>query len=75
VKKLVIAIVLMAVATSTAVAQNDGSRKGHWSAYYYSADAPQPPGADQSFDSTAHYWDYYRVDPDHGIDVDRTTPP
>jgi hypothetical protein len=75
VKKLAFAVVLMAVATSTAGAQNDAN--GHRSAYYYSADtyAPEPPGADQRFDPTAHYWDYYRVDQGHGIDVDRTTPP
>jgi len=28
-----------------------------------------------AFDSTAHYWDFYPLEPGHGIDVDRTTPP
>jgi hypothetical protein len=80
VKKLVFAVGFMAVIASTAWAQNDGSSKGpngYWPQYYYSANTydAQPPGTGQAFDPTAHYWDYYRLDPGHGIDVDRTTPP
>ncbi len=74
VKKLVFAVGLMAITTLTAWAQNDGSRNG---SAYYSANtyAAQPPGADQGFDPTAHYWDYYPLHPGRGTDVDRTTPP
>jgi hypothetical protein len=78
VKKLVFAIGSMAVATSIAWAQNDGSPNGRYGFSYYgsayaASEAASP--ADYGFDPTAHYWDYYRLDPGHGIDVDRTTPP
>jgi len=49
----------MAVATSTA---DPGF-------YYFGT----PDAAAQA--ATAHYWDYYRLDQGHGIDVDRTTLP
>lgn len=76
-KKLFFAVGFVAVATSTARAQNDSFWNDHRSASYYSADTytAQPPMPDQGFDPTAHYWDYYRLDPGHGFDVDRTTPP
>ena len=80
-KKLVFAVGSMAVATSTAWAQNDAFTNapyGHEPGYYYygSPHAPQPTSpAYYGVDPTAHYWDYYRLDPGHGIDVERTTPP
>ena len=75
-KKLVFAVGFMAIASSSAGAQNNGNSNGP-PTYYYSAESFEalPPTADQGFDPTAHYWDYYRVDPGHGIDADRTTPP
>ena len=81
-KKLIFAVGSMAVATSIAWAQNDGSPNapdahGPGFSYYggsYAAPQPASP-ADYGFNPTAHYWDYYRLDPGHGIDVDRTTPP
>jgi hypothetical protein len=81
VKKLLFAVGAMAVATSTAWGQNDGfpyAPYDHESGYYYygSPYPPQPASpAYYGVDPTAHYWDYYRLDPGHGIDVDRTTPP
>jgi hypothetical protein len=82
VKKLVFAVgSIIAVATSTAWAQNDGFphapyglKPGYY--YYGSPYTPEPTRlAYYGFDPTAHYWDYYRLDPGHGADVDRTTPP
>jgi hypothetical protein len=77
VKKLVFAVgSFMAVATSTAWAQDDAFSNAPYShepGYYYygSSYAPQPASpAYYGVDPTAHYWDYYRLDP-----VDRTTPP
>jgi hypothetical protein len=72
VKKLFFALGSLAVAVSTAWTQNDPG-------FYYfgtpdAAAQPESP-ANYGFDPTAHYWDYYRFEPGHGIDVDRTTPP
>jgi hypothetical protein len=83
VKESFFAVGFIAVATSIAWAQNEGSSNGPYYGrgpeFYYSGDsyAASPPGdaAHQGFDPTAHYWDYYRFDPDHGRDVDRATPP
>jgi hypothetical protein len=79
VKNLFFALGSMAVFTSTAWAQNDGSPTapyGHDPGFFESPSAARPANpAYYGFDPTAHYWDYYRVDPGHGIDVDRTTPP
>jgi hypothetical protein len=81
-KKLIFAVGFMAVATSTAWAQNDGApnaRYGHEPGFsYYGGPHPAQQLASPAyngFDPTARYWDYYRLDPGHGIDVDRTTPP
>ena len=78
-KKLIFTVGFMAVVTSTAWAQNDGfPNGGHGPGfdYYARAYAAQLAGPDYyGFDPTGHYWDYYRLDPGHGIDVDRTTPP
>jgi hypothetical protein len=82
VKKLFFALGSMAVATSIAWAQGDGSPNAPYSSdpgFYsyespYAAADPTNP-AYRSFDPTAHYWDYYGLEPGHGIDVDRTTPP
>jgi hypothetical protein len=82
VKKLFFALGSMAVATSTAWAQSDGSPNAPYSrdSGFYSSESPYVAAdptypAYRGFDPTAHYWDYYRLDPGHGIDVDRTTPP
>jgi hypothetical protein len=82
VKKLVLAVGCMAVATSTAWALNGGSPNvayGQGPGFYYDGGpyaAPQPASlAYYGFDPTAHYWDYYRLDLGHGIDVDQTTRP
>ncbi len=78
-KNLLLALVATAFASLGAWAQNDGSNgaSGRMPDYYYSADSyeAQPPGSDQRFDPIAHYWDYYRLDPGDGRDVDQTTPP
>jgi hypothetical protein len=74
VKKLLFALGSVALATSSAWAQNDGSPNPPYFGSPYAAAQPASP-ADYGFDPTAHYWDYYRLDPGHGIDVDRTTPP
>jgi hypothetical protein len=79
VKNLMFALGLMAVFASTAWAQNDGSLTAPHSydpGFFGNPSTTRPTGsASYRFDPTAHYWDYYRVDPGHGIDVDRTTPP
>jgi len=80
-KELVFAVGSIAIATSTAWAQNEGfpnAPYGHEPGYYYYASPYTPPPASPAYygvDPTAHYWDYYRIDPGRGIDADRTTPP
>lgn len=76
-KIFVFVVGLAAIASSCAWAQDNGSKGPYGQLPVYSAGsyAGLPPGADQRFDPTAHYWDYYRLEPGHGTDVDRTTPP
>ncbi len=75
-KKLVLAVAATAIASLSAWGKNDGSNgpSGPMPGYYYFSDsyAAQPPNADQRFDPTAHYLDYYPLD---GRDVDQNTPP
>jgi len=58
----------MAVAASTAWTRNN-------SGFYYFGSPDAAAQLANGFDHTAHYWDYYRLNQGHGIDVDRTTPP
>jgi hypothetical protein len=80
VKKLVFAVGFMAVAISTAWAQNDSFPNAlyGYGPGFHEGPYAVPQSANPAYygvDPTAHYWDYYRLDPGHGIDVDRTTPP
>jgi hypothetical protein len=80
VKHLFFALGSLAVFTSTAWAQNGGPPTAPYDQdpeFFGSPSAAARPAspAYYGFDPTAHYWDYYRFDPGHGIDVDRTTPP